>query len=111
MRGRREVNRVVCQGCGDKLSRLMMANKATVQRMAQAAMATRCLSRSCAKTLRLISRTASKPSLPRMAFCLKRSTVKSSMLFLIFCQPPQRATTWAFWSKMVREWGAEDEGL
>jgi len=68
-----------------------IATQAT--RGTQATMAMRCLSLSRAKTFLLISSTASNPSLPRMAFCRKRSTVKSSMLFLIFCQPPQKATT------------------
>jgi hypothetical protein len=55
------------------------------------ATARRWRSLSMANTFLLISSTDSKPSRPLMAFCLKRSTVNSSMLFLIFCQPPQKA--------------------
>jgi hypothetical protein len=54
-----------------------------------------------AKTSREMASTLSKPSRPLAAFLLNLSTVTSSMLFLIFCQPPHIAMTLAVWSKIV----------
>ena len=67
-------------------------------------------SRCSPKTCRLISRTASNPSRPLLAFWLNLSTLASSTLFLIFCQPPHNAVIFASWLKLVVEVGSSDDG-
>lgn len=54
------------------------------------------------KTLRLISRTASKPSFPFLAFSEKAVTVASSTAFLTFCHPPHKAVILASCTNCVR---------
>ena len=68
-------------------------------------------SRCSPNTRRLISSTASNPSLPFLAFWLNRSTLSSSILFFIFCHPLQRAVICASWVKSVFVFGMDGEGL
>ena len=69
------------------------------------------LSFSSPKTLRLVSKTASNPSLPLFAFSANRSIVASSTFSRIFFHPPHSAVIFASCVNRVRCCGLIDEGI